>query len=403
MKEKILIIGVGWEQLPLVYKAKERGLYTIVTTTWEQESIPADKIIGADSRDLELLERIVEQEQPQYITADECDYSMYAVAYLGEKYRLPGPSLAVQTITNNKFLQRRYVSRSRVLQPEYELCWNLELAKVAAETMGYPVMVKPVDNRGSIGVSKVQCSAELKEAWLVGVSHSHSRLCMVEKYIPGQVITADGFCDSRGYEFIAPSKKEMYAENPNLAKTVYYPGSFSQQLFQQIKENAEAVVSAIGMNFGFVHLEFIIEEGTECLYFVEGANRGGGVYTSNLVLQQITGIDYGNALLDLAMGKPVEARCHQQYLSKAIIYFLDFKGTVPIREYLPQMEKACRALFTNRRRRHADVKQEAAIGRHGVVILSGDSFETLQKIGKKLEQVYRQDEKECLQLREGTM
>lgn len=400
MKEKLLIIGAGWEQLPLVHKAKERGLYTIVTTTWNKERIPADKIFEADSRDLELLERIVEQEQPHYITADECDYSMYAVAYLAEKYRLPGPSLAVQTITNNKFLQRKYVGSSCVLQPDYELCWNLEMAKAAAERIGYPVMVKPVDNRGSIGVSKVQRSAELGRAWLAGIANSHSRMCLVEKCVIGQVITADGFCDSRGYEFVAPSNKEMYPENPNLAKVVYYPGSFPQQMFQQIKEHAEAVASAIGIKFGFVHLEFIIEETTERIYFVEGANRGGGVYTSNLVMQHITGIDYCNALLDLAMGKPVNARCHQKYISKSIIYFLDFKGKRPIGEYLPQMEEECRALFTNRRRECADVQKEAAIGRHGVAILSGSSFENLLKIGRKLEHVYCQGAEECFQLNE---
>lgn len=398
MKEKILIIGAGWEQLPLVLKAKERGLYTIATTTWEKEQIPADKVLEADSRDLEQLERIVEQEQPHYLTADECDYSMYAVAYLAEKYQLHGPSLAVQTITNNKFLQRNYIDRTWVLQPEYQLCWNLEMAGAAAETIGYPVMVKPVDNRGSMGVSKVQCSAELESAWLLGISHSHSRICVIEKCITGQVITADGFCDSRGYEFIAPSNKEMYEENSNLAKVVYYPGSFPQHQFQQIKENAEAVVSAVGMNFGFVHLEFIIEEGTERLYFLEAANRGGGVYTSNLVLQHITGIDYCNALLDLAMGKNIEVRCHQAYISKSIIYFLDLKGDTSIREYLPQREEECKALFTRSQRGYADVKREAAAGRHGVAILSGDSFENLLSIGRKLEYVYCQDEEECFWL-----
>ncbi len=400
MKEKILIIGAGWEQLPLVQKARERGLYTIATTTWDKEKIPADKVFEADSRDLELLECIVKQEQPHYLTADECDYSMYAVAYLAEKYRLYGPSLAVQTITNNKFLQRKYVGRSCVLQPEYELCWNLEMAKTAAKKMGYPVMVKPIDNRGSIGVSKVQSERELGKAWLSGVANSHSRMCLVEQCIMGQVLTADGFCDSRGYEFIASSNKEMYPQNPNLAKVVYYPGCFPEDLFRQIKENAGEVVSAVGMNFGFVHLEFIIEEGTERLYFLEAANRGGGVYTSNLVLQHITGIDYCNALLDLAMGKTAEVRCHQTYSCKSIIYFLDFKGDSPITEYLPQMDEECRAIFINRRREYADVKKEAAIGRHGVAILSGASFETLLKIGTKLEQVYCQGAEDCFQLNE---
>ncbi len=397
--KKIMIIGVGWEQIPLVQKAKERGLFVIVTTWWDRKQIPADRIYESDSRDLEKLECIFKEEMPDYVIADECDYSMYAAAWLAEKYDLNGPELAVLTITNNKFLQREYVKKVTVLQPTYKLCWDIEMARELIEEIGYPVMIKPIDNRGSIGVSKVYSEEKLKEAWFLAVSNSHSRMCIVEKCIDGEVITADGFCDSYKYEFITASNKEMYVTNNNLAKVVFYPGVFSEKMFQKIKKNAELVVKAIGIKYGFVHIEFIIEKGTGNIYLIEVANRGGGVYTSNIVLEKITGIDYCNCLLDLAMGKVVDVSCNQTYIGKSIIYFLELKGKQPIKKYMKESELESDAIYVNRYRKTSDVNKEAAIGRHGVAIFSGQSFEDLIKKGQQIEEAYCREEEEYFKLK----
>ncbi len=392
--KKIMVIGAGWEQIPLVKKAKARGLFVIATTWWNGQNIPADKIFEVDSRDLESLEKIVISERPDYIIADECDYSMYAVAYLAEKYKMNGPELAVQTITNNKYLQREYVRKVNVLQPQYQLCWNIQMAKVFIDKIGYPVMVKPIDNRGSIGVSKVYQEKELNAAWFLAVSHSHSRMCIVERCITGDVVTAEVFCDSEKQEFVASSNREMYKNNDNLAKALFYPGRFQQELFQNIKRNAELVVEAIGIKYGFVHIEFIIEKGTNNIYLIEVANRGGGVYISNIVLEQITGIDYCNALLDLAMGKKVNVTCNQKYIANSIVYYLELEGRVPIREYMKEIPKENNAIYINAYRESSDVRKEAAMGRHGVAIFSGKSFEELFREGKRIEETYCRDDKE---------
>lgn len=386
--KKILIIGVGWEQIPLVKKAKERGLYVIATTWWKKEQIPADKLYSVDSRDLDALEQIMRTEQPDFVVADECDYSMYAVSYLAEKYHLPGPALKTQTITNNKFLQRECVKETNVLQPLYQLCWNMEAAKTFARRAGYPVIIKPLDNRGSIGVSKVTGEMELPAAWFQAVSHSHSRMCIVEQCISGQVLTADGFCDSERFEFIAASTKEMYPNNDNVAKVLYYPGKLSEKTLHAVKGNVEAVAEAIGMTYGFAHMEFMLEEGTGKLYLIEAANRGGGVFISSLILEQITGIDYTGALLDLALGKEVKVSCHQNYYSKAMLYFLELQGTCPVQKGMQEFPKECRALYINEYQRGHGVESEASAGRQGVLVYGGPDFEKMLEQGKSFEQQY---------------
>ena len=54
--KKILMIGIGWEQVPMVKKAKQMGLFVIVTTWWNKKKIPADKVFSIDSRDIDEIE-----------------------------------------------------------------------------------------------------------------------------------------------------------------------------------------------------------------------------------------------------------------------------------------------------------------------------------------------------------
>lgn len=396
--KKILIFGVGWEQLPLVIKAKDRGLFVVVTTWWDKEKIPADKVYEVDSRDLDALENIVENEKPDFLLADECDYSMYAVSYFSEKYHLPGPCLGTQTITNNKFLQRECVKNTSVLQPAYCLCWDMQMGLRFADEIGYPVVIKPIDNRGSIGVSKVMSQEEFGSAWLQGVAHSHSRLCIVEKCINGDVITADGFCDSKKFEFIAASTKDMYENNSNVAKILYYPGKIEERVYMQIKQCAEQVVYAIGMKYGFVHIEFILEKQTGDIYLVEAANRGGGVFISDIILEKITGIDYVGALLDLAMGKKIEIQCNQNYIANAMLYFLELQGDCPVSNCIETMQKECTAVYVNAYRKGGSVSSDASVGRQGVIVYVGQDFGKMLEKGKKFEKKYCADTEEFFHL-----
>jgi hypothetical protein len=62
---KIMIIGVGWEQLPLLNKAKSLGLNTVVTTNWDKKKIEADNVYEVKSRNLNKLEEIFLKEEAE--------------------------------------------------------------------------------------------------------------------------------------------------------------------------------------------------------------------------------------------------------------------------------------------------------------------------------------------------
>lgn len=381
MSRKIMLIGVGWEQLPLVYKAKEKGLAVVATTSWSGE-IPADVIYRVDSRDLDELEKIFQKEKPDAVLADECDYSMYAVAYLTEKYHLPGPSLKALTITNNKFLQRQCGTSCGILQPEYTLCWSWEQARQFAAERGYPIVIKPVDNRGSIGVCVVHSDQELRESWFEAVKNSHSRLVIAEEYINGDVITVDGYCHKGGFTFLSAATRDIYPEQTTVGKALYYPGLLTKEQFSALEQRSSLIIAEVGISYGFVHIEYIRKNGE--FWFQEIANRGGGIFISNVVLPYIKDVDLMGVYIDHALGGDTLLGINFSD-KKAVVFSVFPKGDTSVQEAIAGRKNQILAVHTSifAHQQASQIKNGAS--RTCIVVLKGSDFGQIKMLAAEIE------------------
>jgi biotin carboxylase len=293
--------------------------------------------------------------------------------------------LKTLSITNDKFLQREIAEKTNISQPKYKLCWNLEIALEAAEEIGYPVILKPIDNRGSIGVSVADNKKELREAWFKSISNSHSRKCIVEDYIEGEMVAVDGFHDSYKFSGLCVSTKEEYLEFENLDKALYFPGKLDNQIENKIFSLNKEIVRAIGIEFGFVHAEYKIEKDTGDIYLIEIANRGGGVYISEKILPEITGLDLMKKFILMSLGEKVEINFKNNYKSKVLMFFLETKGQNPPQIVKENYKEDILVLYTKEKSKLKNIDSGNALRRAGVVILTGGSFNELNKKARKIE------------------
>ena len=61
--------------------------------------------------------------------------------------------------------------------------------------------MKPIDNRGSIGVNIIRNKKELNRKFFHTLTHSASRQIIAEAYIEGKHVTVDGIFDNKGNFF----------------------------------------------------------------------------------------------------------------------------------------------------------------------------------------------------------
>jgi biotin carboxylase len=387
--QTLMIVGGNWEQCYLIKTAVEDG-YTVLLTD-PDSNCPGARYASifevVNPRDLTQLIVIAEKYKPIGIVADECDYSYYAARFLSVYMNLNAHSIDSVQHTTNKHWMRDKVKEAEVLQPRYFACKTLNEVKSAIKFIDWPVVIKPVDNRGAFGVSIVNSEAELEKAFLDAVINAHSREVIVEAYIEGTHITVDGCAVDAGkhYNLAIASKKVTEGDKPIITEVVY-PADIDVELKDHINDVNNRVVAALGITQGLTHSEYIVDKKGRC-FLVESANRGGGVLTSAVIVPEISGINTNKLLIAQATGNNFNI---EPYPSNAyiILHFFVFKeGKL---SSISGVEKARSLIGVIR----LDIlvsegdylsAPESGAGRHGFAIVKAKSKQDVDSI---IEQLY---------------
>jgi len=306
-KPTVLVISAGFEQQRLLEQvAKVAGRLVVIHPSQIQvDYVVPDRFEVVDVRNVNRILEIAREENIDAVVSDQCDYSWFACAFVCDALGLKGASLDVAQCVTNKWLQRTRISEHGIKQPEYTLCYHLQDALDFADQFGFPVVVKPVDSRGSQGVSIVKDAASLAQAVRYAMAHAVSFLCIVEEYIDGQQIVVDGyFSQQSGYHPLVVSSKEMHKNAP-VASAIVTPPQVTPSDLEAIFKYDQQIIAALGINFGCTHSEYMLTRDGE-VYLIEVANRGGGVMIGSEYVPAVSGIDTTAQLVCDALGQDVD-------------------------------------------------------------------------------------------------
>lgn len=387
--EKILVINTGWEQRPLVERLLERDLDVVGVHFEENELLKElDDYKISELRDLSSILSFARKHEPEAVISDQCDYSYFASTVVANDLNLPGSDLKKAQYATNKYLQRKAISNTGILQPEFHICLNLDDCKQAMNEIGLPVIVKPVDNRGSFGVNRVSDPDTIKDAYYNALCHSHTRRVLVESFIEGEHVTVDGYCfPHRGHKSLTLATKEMLGGQRQVAVDIIYPGEISESLYDHVQTTNQKVVDQLGFSFGMTHAEYMVTDDGRC-YLIEIANRGGGCFTSTYMVPAISGIDVTEQLiLDcLGVDRDLYAEsggpCHRSaYLS----FFTFEPGTIQDIQGLEPIEsmEGVEAVRLNVNIGETIEPTRTDADRHGFIITSGDDRAESRRIADK--------------------
>ncbi len=313
-KKKIIVINLGWEQELLLDKLSclDLEIYGVhYNSSWYTKPEYKDVLV-CDLRDLSKIMKYASSIVPDAVISDQCDYSNYAQAMIAEKFNLPGPRIKEAIVATNKYFQRILSRKKNLKIPEFSLCKSVDEARRFARRNGLPVILKPIDNRGSFGVSKINDEDEIQDAFYDAVANSHSRTVIAEDFIVGTHITVDGYVfPDYGCKSLALASKVMLGTERQVAIDIIYPGRLPEKIYDHAFSYSETVTSQLGYKFGFTHSEYMVTEDGES-YLIESANRGGGVCTSEIIVPTVSGIDIVSQYIDDVLGldtnlyKPVQ-------------------------------------------------------------------------------------------------
>ncbi len=157
-------------------------------------------------------------------------------------------------------------------------------------TLKLPVFVKPAEGGSSIGMSKVNTAEELVPA--IEKAFKEDAQVLIEEFIKGREITC-GIYKSKGEFTVLPvteilSSKEFFdyeaKYTPGITREVT-PAEAPDEVTNLIKDTAKKLYDKLNCR-GIVRIDFIWEEATGRLYFLE-VNTMPGQSENSLVPQQV--------------------------------------------------------------------------------------------------------------------
>lgn len=236
----------------------------------------------------------------QIITLSE--FTLDAVARVRQALGIPGPGPEEVAVYRNKVRMKELLAEAGLRVPRFAGCESVEQTLAFADAYGYPLIVKPVDGAGSIGVHLIPDEEALRALWETQEPAGNE----IEEFITGTVHHVDGFADADGkigFQVVSRYLNDClsFEGGAPLGSVVVQQG----QLRERIEEFTQSCVTALGMRGMPFHLELFVT-GTEELVFLEVAGRIGGAEVPYLI-HKLFGVNLFEVWLKALVGEPLPA------------------------------------------------------------------------------------------------
>jgi biotin carboxylase len=304
---KLAIIGASYLQRPLVEKAKDMGLYTICFA-WADGAVcadVADKFYPISIVEKDEILNVCRKENIDGICSVASDVAAPTVAYIAEKLGLVGNSYEAACKANNKYEMRRVFMDAGVPCPRFK---KVQLQEgIEPVDLEYPLIVKPVDRSGSLGVAKINNKEGLGIAVEKALEFSFCKQAIVEEYIEGREISVE-FISYKGKHYPLQITDKVTTEAPHFVELEHHqPADLSPQMYEKVYALTDKALTALGLTNGASHSEYRITDDGRIFVMEIGGRMGGDFIGSDLV-KLSTGYDFLQAVIDVALGSFTEPK-----------------------------------------------------------------------------------------------
>lgn len=304
--KKLLILGGNALSCDIVTKAKELGVYTIVTDWYDPEKSPAKKVADEywmeSVADIEKLAAMVKERHIDGIFTNYTDSYLPFYARLCDATGLPclASEHQMDVISNKDQSKQLCIDHGISVSKRYHVSSIDDINRLAE--ISFPVLTKPVDNSGQRGIFVCQDLDELKQLYSESLHFSESGKVMVEEYVQGDY-TVMFYTIQNGHVTLATmSDKPVYGnfENhlPKLPMGYFLPSKYVDLCKERMLPKVQSFVTDLGIKNGVIGIEAVVKDGD--IFVFEMQFRLGGMRHHNFVLKE-NGMDLMAMLIRFAL------------------------------------------------------------------------------------------------------
>lgn len=327
-KKKLMILGAGIYQVPLIKKAKEMGLETLVVSI--KGNYPgialADSFYEIDTRDYEKILETAKREKISGICTSGTDVAVRAIGFVCDNLGLRGiPREAAWKVTD-KLLMKEALKAGGVSTADFRKVASYEECVESANALGFPVMVKAVDSSGSRGIHRADRMEELEYAWQEAKKVTKKPYVLVEEFIEADEIGVDAFIGEEKIEAFFPHEKFTYTVNGTTMPIGHkFPYHASKKLMENLKHQIELAIKALGMKNCPLNADVFVRG--EQVWLIEVGGRTGATCIPELI-SIYTGYDWYEKIISYALGENAEFQSEETHPCMGALLFSNQDGII---------------------------------------------------------------------------
>lgn len=326
MRQHIVFIDTTSPGIETMHLAKQRGLRVSFIRSSYRHYVATERVdnifstldtivtIAASTVDEEVFRAMKEIAALAPIDAvvSELEPCVDVAARVCARLAVPFTKASAVIAARDKTRAREMIQRAGLRCPRFRQVATPQEARVAAETIGTPVVIKPRTGFYSLLASIAPTPLDAERAaqkLLVGIDSlpmplqdQFRRGILVEEYLTGPLVSAEiGVRDGKFFRFMISDHPRAH-EDECIEMGASMPANLRQDQMIACFEYAEAVARELGLDLGIFHAEMIATEQGPVL--VEMNSRlMGGVMPS--VYRHLTGESIQERLLDIHLGLPI--------------------------------------------------------------------------------------------------
>ncbi len=269
--KKLLIMGGNPETIPLIELANDMGIYTIVTD--DNPKAPgkkhAKKSYDINGLDVDGIVDMAKKEAVDGVLVGVADILIGAYQKVCDRLELPcyASEQSVDVLTQKDHFKRTCESYGISGIPEYQL--TVDMKREDLDRIEYPVLVKPVDNGGGVGMTICWNEEELKYGVKKALDNSRGKRFIVERYMTcDDMFVYYTFKDGE-YELSAIADRFTSKEQGELSPVCLgaaYPSKYRDLYFETMHDNACRMFKDIGIKNGILLMQGFVENGRIHVY-----------------------------------------------------------------------------------------------------------------------------------------
>lgn len=329
--KKLAVLGASYLQLPLVKKAIKNNI-EVHCFAWDDGKAICKDFVD-NYYDISVLEKDIILEICKRVEVDGIvtigtDICIPTISYVAAHMGLIGNSELCAALTTNKSLMRACFVKNKINSPAYYTVKSSD--EISPDSHSYPLIVKPTDRSGSLGVVKVSNVHDYKDAVDRALEVSFNKECIVEEFIDGVEVSVETISWQGKHSIIAITDKLVTSEPYFVELSHHQPSLLPCEIKNKIQKISLAVLEATKIDYGASHIEFKITSSGD-IYVIEIGSRMGGDFIGSDLVELSTGIDYVQAVIDIALGvykKPVITNIEKYsgiyFLSKNTDYLIPY-------------------------------------------------------------------------------